>query len=816
MAIDKTKLTASQEDYLEAIWALIWKEGFARVGDIAEWLGVSTPSVIGALKTLAKRDLVEYSPHKYVTLSDVGMELAEKMPDVSFVTTFGATPEQEEGVYENVTVTGRLPFDEAKECVEEAGVYLCTVRETFGIGTLEAMAAGVPVVGWNWGGQREILKMFPGSMVLVDPGDVEGLEKAIRVALAEGATVEAALKAVQYFDEQKIAAQYAGFLRGVYDRWQQEHKAPRTSIVVTAYNLAQYLPACLDSILAQESEDWECVIVDDASPDDSGKIAEEYGAKDRRFRIIHNAENEYLAGARNTGIAAARGRYVLPLDADDMLGPKAVGVLADALDQDRSNHIAYGGVRFVDEDGVTPTDYKVKGQEPGYSGWPMIFRYDWQVDLGRNLLPYCSMFRKNVWELAGGYRRRCRTAEDAEFWSRAASFGFRPAMVTSEDTLIYRNREDSMSRREGETDWTAWFPWHYEAILRPAGALTEEQAPVHSCDPPLIAVVIPVGPGHEELLWDALDSVEAQTFRQWECIVVNDTGAPLRQLPSWVTLLETEGERGVAACRNMALEVARAKFFLPLDADDYMQPTCLKRLLDAHMETGDPIIYSDWYDEAPDKKWSIYEARDYDARLLTQRGCVHAVTALYLRRLWQDLGGFDETLQAWEDWDFQLGAAARGACSTRVPLPLWVYRKGTGYRREENYADFEDSKNGILAKWGKFFRGDEILMACSGCSKKRAAPVPVVAHKSSPAPATQGAALFEYTGKATGRKRYRAPSGQTYVFAALPSHKQKWVLGDDVPYFAGLQGFQRIDQPQQAPEEATKDPALVAEGPPAH
>ncbi len=79
MAIDKIKLTASQEDYLEAIWALIWKEGIARVGDIAEWLGVSTPSVIGALKTLAKRNLVEYSPHKYVTLSDLGMELAEKI-----------------------------------------------------------------------------------------------------------------------------------------------------------------------------------------------------------------------------------------------------------------------------------------------------------------------------------------------------------------------------------------------------------------------------------------------------------------------------------------------------------------------------------------------------------------------------------------------------------------------------------------------------------------------------------------------------------------------------------------------------------------
>ena len=79
MAIVGDKLTASQEDYLEAIWALIWKEGVARVSDIADRLGVSMPSVSGALKTLAKGQLVEYTPHKYVTLSDRGMELAGRI-----------------------------------------------------------------------------------------------------------------------------------------------------------------------------------------------------------------------------------------------------------------------------------------------------------------------------------------------------------------------------------------------------------------------------------------------------------------------------------------------------------------------------------------------------------------------------------------------------------------------------------------------------------------------------------------------------------------------------------------------------------------
>ena len=78
-AAGERELTASQEDYLEAIWTLIWTEGVARVRDIADSLGVSMPSVTGALKTLVKHKLVEHRPHKYVTLSERGMELAERI-----------------------------------------------------------------------------------------------------------------------------------------------------------------------------------------------------------------------------------------------------------------------------------------------------------------------------------------------------------------------------------------------------------------------------------------------------------------------------------------------------------------------------------------------------------------------------------------------------------------------------------------------------------------------------------------------------------------------------------------------------------------
>ena len=92
--------------------------------------------------------------------------------------------------------------------------------------------------------------------------------------------------------------------------------------------------------------------------------AKEYPDK---FRVIHNKENQYLSGARNTGIAEARGRFILPLDADDMITPETVQVLADALAAERDIHIAYGNVLFVEEDGKMLSRYGAP-YDPGHSG----------------------------------------------------------------------------------------------------------------------------------------------------------------------------------------------------------------------------------------------------------------------------------------------------------------------------------------------------------------------------------------------------------------------------------------------------------------
>lgn len=743
-------------------------------------------------------------------------QVAALMPEMAFVSTFGdAAP--------NVTLTGKLGFDDAKKLVASAAVYLATSRETFGIGTLEAMACGVPVVGFAWGGQVEFIEQGIDGW-LAAPGDIDGLAEGIRWAIGpdrEHIQAAARRKAAS-FNWNRIAGEYANLFRHAYIKKNQPQ--PRTTIVVTNYDLDEYLTDCLTSIAEQTDQDWECIIVDDHSSNLRGlTIAADFAERDSRFTVVRNIENVYLAEARNVGIRLAHGRYIIPLDADDMLDPNAVAALANALDGDRSIHVAYGNVLFVDEDGRTLTNYGPQ-YSPGHSSWPYPFSHE-QAMLQRNLLPYCSMFRREAWEWTGGYRRRCRTAEDADFWARLSSYGFRPAMVTEGDTLIYRNREGSMSRANAAVDWIKWFPWSKELEITPAGAVSRTQLPVPSCDPIMISVIIPVGPGHGKIVTDAVDSVDAQSFRNWECIVVNDTGAPLpTELPAWVRVVNTGGTRGVAAARNVGIAASKGKWFLPLDADDYLEPDALDFLYTAAKGT-DEVIYSDfWQCDMNGENVNVHETDDYNPELVIGRrrqvkgvmkeGMIHPVTALIMKRYWTQVGGFDETLPAWEDWDFQLALANIGVCERRISYPLWYYRKHTGSRREENLASFENSKDAIMRKWGSDYwtDGGRKFMACGRCgANKSIAPNGSRFGGAMTMQAVQQnseAVLIQYSGPKSGSTPYTGPSKTRYWFA---TGDQRYVLAQDAQYFLNLNGFTVVEL--TPPDAAIGElPILVAPG----
>ncbi len=103
---------------------------------------------------------------------------------------------------------------------------------------------------------------------------------------------------------------------------------PKASIIVPAFNVSETLPQTLKSLLNQTFEDFEIVVVDDGSSDDTAQITRAFGA-DTRVKLILQ-RNRGLAGARNTGIAEARGEYIGFCDADDLWQPKKL-----------ANHIAH-------------------------------------------------------------------------------------------------------------------------------------------------------------------------------------------------------------------------------------------------------------------------------------------------------------------------------------------------------------------------------------------------------------------------------------------------------------------------------------------
>lgn len=106
-------------------------------------------------------------------------------------------------------------------------------------------------------------------------------------------------------------------------------ETPLVSIIVPIYNVAKFLPACLDSILAQSYKQLEIILVNDGSPDESPTICNDYAARDERVVVV-NQENKGLPGARSTGVAVAKGGHLLFVDGDDQIDSRLVEYLLQA------------------------------------------------------------------------------------------------------------------------------------------------------------------------------------------------------------------------------------------------------------------------------------------------------------------------------------------------------------------------------------------------------------------------------------------------------------------------------------------------------
>ncbi len=106
---------------------------------------------------------------------------------------------------------------------------------------------------------------------------------------------------------------------------------PRVSVLMAAYNVAPFVRQAVDSVLCQTLEDWELLVVDDASTDETVSVVRQYAAKDARIRLFEQHENQGPAVCRNVALQQATGNYICMLDADDWLSPDALQLAAEAF-----------------------------------------------------------------------------------------------------------------------------------------------------------------------------------------------------------------------------------------------------------------------------------------------------------------------------------------------------------------------------------------------------------------------------------------------------------------------------------------------------
>ena len=130
------------------------------------------------------------------------------------------------------------------------------------------------------------------------------------------------------------------------------------SIIIPVYNTAPFLSRCIDSILAQSFTDWEMILVDDGSTDESGVLCDKYQKKDSRITVIHKA-NGGAGSARNVGLDAAKGKYIVFPDSDDWIEKDAYQYCIDRMEKSGVDLLLFGSVNTVyHEDGTIVSEEK--------------------------------------------------------------------------------------------------------------------------------------------------------------------------------------------------------------------------------------------------------------------------------------------------------------------------------------------------------------------------------------------------------------------------------------------------------------------------
>ena len=529
----------------------------------------------------------------------------------------------------------------------------------------------------------------------------------------------------------------------------------KISVLIAAYNAGPYLHGALASVARQTHQDWELIVVEDGSHDDTEAIVRAFGSArpTQGIRYENHGRNRGVAATRNRLLALAQGDAVAFLDADDWWEP---------------THLA-GGVRLLEAGdelvvaGVTTFDLAT-GDSMGDVRPPESLVLDPVTTLFNTSVIITSsavMLSRGLTARTGEFDRNFAVGEDRDYWLRAAllegRFGLAPGhtchyakhaastmartqLVAGQTVRFYEKHfnlpvipladrrrllakhliiDGRLLRRDHARDsvrqlWRAWCLTPWNLIVAAHLVFTGIKATVRASTPaprhlpstlsrpgfsrppgivkePPLSICIPAY-NAERYLPETLQSVRAQTYKNWELIVVEDgthdgTEALVaefsRQGSQPVIFQRHAKNQGLPATRNNGIRLAHGDWIILLDNDDVWTPdhlasllTCAEENPHANLVHGGSIVFdSESGRELEVRAPSPAIVGSFPLSLFLGGYCIQPSSVMLRKSLWTRVGGFDPTFRYAEDREMWMRCAQAGAVFAYSGRDTCRYRK---------------------------------------------------------------------------------------------------------------------------------------------
>lgn len=480
---------------------------------------------------------------------------------------------------------------------------------------------------------------------------------------------------------------------------------PLLSVVIPAFNYARYLGQAVRSLLNQDVDSIEVLVLDNASTDDTQGLMATFAA-DPRVRYMRNRRNFGAGNNSHNGFWAAKGKYLILFMADDFMNPGHVSRLLPAMENDARIAVGYSPICWVDEQGrpltgprhpghrqanyvggrnevvdlliydnyITPSAAIIR-REAFFQAWQRDIRIrgagDWQlmVQLGERYPDF-------VFTTSPGVSYRVHGAQHSnEYYGTSSPLeghlcilegvfgrGSEALLKGCEREIaehLRRRMEQYPSEREGHLGIRA------SRLCERLEGLAQESEDVQFS-------IILTTYNRPDLLKYALASVGSQLLRDFEVILINDNGEPVEHLLADydvpITYIRQGRNQGLSAARNAGLKLARGRYIVYLDDDDIYLPNHLAVLAEAFQQHPYSVVYTgvEYVSERLEGGQRIevgrsqpfrHEVFDRD-RLFTQN-YIPVNTWAHPRDMLGVVGEFDTGLAAFEDWDMLLRLATR-------------------------------------------------------------------------------------------------------------------------------------------------------------